>query len=76
MNETKHATIYFDANVNQALRMRAAATNRSISEMVNDAVRLTLAEDVVDLTDAELRQSEESTGFETFVRELRSSGRI
>jgi plasmid stability protein len=63
MNETKHATIYFDANVNQALRMRAAATNRSISEMVNDAVRLTLAEDVVDLTDAELRQFRRKHGL-------------
>jgi plasmid stability protein len=58
MEETKRATINFDASIHQALRMRAAATNRSISEMVNDAVVLTLAEDAEDLTDAELRQSE------------------
>jgi plasmid stability protein len=58
MEEAKRATINFDASIHQALHMRAAATNRSISEMVNDAVRLTLAEDAEDLTDAELRQSE------------------
>ena len=46
MEETKRATIYFDAHVHRALRMRAAACNRSISDMVNEAVRVTLAEDI------------------------------
>ena len=51
MDETKRATVYFDADVHRALRLRAAACNRSISDMVNEAVRMTLAEDVDDLID-------------------------
>ena len=76
MEETKRATIYFDAHVHRALRMRAAACNRSISEMVNEAVRITLAEDVDDLRDVESRQAEPSMSFEDFVTNLRESGRI
>ena len=76
MDETKRATIYFDADVHRALRLRAAACNRSISDMVNEAVRMTLAEDADDLRDADQRQDEESIGFEEFVSSLRNSGRI
>jgi plasmid stability protein len=76
MEESKRATIYFDADVHRALRLRAAACNRSISDMVNEAVRMTLAEDADDLRDVEQRQEEESIGFEEFVNSLRKSGRI
>ncbi len=76
MEESKRATIYFDADVHRPLRLRAAACNRSISDMVNEAVRMTLAEDADDLRDAEQRQKEESIGFEEFVNSLRKSGRI
>jgi len=76
MDETKRATIYFDAEVHRALRLRAAACNRSISDMVNEAVRMTLAEDADDLRDAAQRQTEPSCSFEEFVTTLRDSGRI
>ena len=76
MDESNRATIYFDADVHRALRLRAAACNRSISDMVNEAVRMTLAEDADDLRDADQRQDEESIGFEEFVSSLRNSGRI
>ena len=74
MDETKRATIYFDAEVHRALRLRAAACNRSISDMVNEAVRMTLAEDADDLKDAYQRQAELSSSFEDFVTSLRNSG--
>ena len=76
MHETKRATIYFDAEVHRALRLRAAACSRSISDMVNEAVRMTLAEDADDLRDADQRQDESSTDFEEFVTSLRNSGRL
>jgi plasmid stability protein len=76
MDETKRATIYFDADVHRALRLRAAACNRSISDMVNEAVRMTLSEDADDLRDADQRQAEPSSSFEEFVTTLRDSGRI
>ena len=76
MDETKRATIYFDAEVHRALRLRAAACNQSISAMVNEAVRMTLAEDADDLKDADQRQAEPSSDFEQFVTSLRNSGRL
>lgn len=76
MNETKRATIYFNVDVHRALRLRAAACNRSISDMVNEAVRMTLAEDADDLKDADQRQAEPSSSFEEFVTTLRDSGRL
>jgi hypothetical protein len=76
MAETQRATIYFDAQVHRALRLRAAACNRSISDMVNKAVRMTLAEDADDLRDADQRQDEPSSSFDEFVTSLRNSGQL
>jgi plasmid stability protein len=76
MEKAKRATIYFDAHVHQALRLRAAASNRSISEMVNEAVQFALAEEADDLRDVEFRQAEPSADFEDFVAILRESRRI
>jgi hypothetical protein len=39
MDDSKRATVYFDADVRQALRLKAAAADRSISDIVNEAVR-------------------------------------
>jgi hypothetical protein len=76
MHESKRATIYFDADVHHALRLKAVASSRLMSDMVNEAVRVSLAEDAVDLGDVEQRQAEESADFETFGASLRISGRI
>lgn len=76
MEDSKRATIYFDTDVHQALRLKAAATDRSISDMVNDAVKVALAEDAEDLASFERRKSERSVSFESLVRDLRKRGRI
>ena len=76
MEDSKRATVYFDAEVHQALRLKAAAADRSISDMVNEAVRAALAEDAEDLTAFDQRKAERSVSFETFVRNLRQRGRI
>ena len=76
MDDLKYATIDFDADVHHALRLRAAACNRSISAMMDEAVRITLGEDADDLRDADLRQAEPSTNFEDFLTSLRDSGRL
>ena len=76
MAESKRATIYLDAEVHRALRLKAAATNRSTSEMVNEAVRMALAEDAVDLAAVGQRVAESSVSFEAFVQDLRDRGRI
>ncbi|MDF1523984.1 MAG: ribbon-helix-helix domain-containing protein [Trueperaceae bacterium] len=76
MDESKRATIYLDAEVHRALRLKAAATNRSMSEMVNEAVRMALAEDAVDLAVVGQRVAESSVSFEAFVQDLHDRGRI
>ncbi len=76
MDESKRATIYLDAEVHRALRLKAAATNRSMSEMVNEAVRMALAEDAVDLAAVGQRVAESSVSFEAFVQDLHDRGRI
>lgn len=75
MGIPKRATVYFEAEVHRALRLKAAASDRSISDMVNDAVRVTLAEDAEDLASFSERKSEKSLSFDTFVQGLRRRGR-
>jgi plasmid stability protein len=76
MENTKRVTIYFESAVHKALRLRAAATDRSVSDMVNDAVRLSLAEDAADLEAFSARRKEKSASFETFVTGLKRSGQL
>lgn len=76
MDRPKRSTIYFEPALHHALRLKAAASDRSISEIVNDAVRPALAEDAEDLTAYELRAREPSVSFESVVRDLRKRGRI
>ena len=76
MDAPKRATVYFDVALHRALRLKAADTDRSISGMVNDAVRLALAEDATDLAAFDERKHERSLSFESFVRGLKQRGRI
>jgi hypothetical protein len=76
MSLPKRATIYFEPEIHRALRLKAAATDRSVSDMVNDAVKLVLAEDAEDLAAFEERAHEKSVDFETVVRSLRRRGKI
>ena len=76
MSLPKRATIYFEPEIHRALRLKAAASERSISDMVNDAVKLALAEDAEDLAAFAERAHEKSVDFETVVRSLRRRGKI
>jgi hypothetical protein len=76
MSEAKRATVYFEPDVHKALRLRAASADRSISAMVNEAVRLALAEDAADLEALVERRDEPAIDFETFVEDLKRRGRL
>jgi plasmid stability protein len=76
MDDSKRATVYFDPDVHRALRLKAAAADRSISDVVNEAVKATLAEDAEDLAAFDQRKGERSVSFESVVRGLRQRGRI
>ena len=72
----KRATIYFDAELHRALRLKAAETDQSVSDLVNRAVKLTLAEDVEDLAAFEARANEPNLPFEDVLKDLRQRGKI
>ena len=72
----KRATVYFDSQIHRALRLKAAETDRSISELVNDAVRLNLAEDAEDLAAFEKRANEPNLAFEDVLKDLRKRGKL
>jgi hypothetical protein len=73
---TKRATVYFDAKLHRALRLKAAETDRSLSDLVNAAVRFSLAEDADDLAAFDERTREPNLPFEAVVKELRQSGKL
>lgn len=74
--QTKRATIYFDPDLHKALRMKAAETSRSVTDLVNSAVRLALTEDADDLAAFETRTAEPLIGYDEMVKKLKKDGRI
>ena len=76
MSIPKRATVYFEPEVHKALRLRAAASDRSISELVNEAVRVSLAEDAADLSAFDRRKKERSESFDSFVQGMKRRGLI
>ena len=74
--ETRRSTIYFDEALHRALRMKAAQSQCSISEVVNEAVRAALAEDQEDLAAFEERVAEPTISYETLLDELKADGKL
>ncbi len=73
---TKRATVYLDPALHRALRLKSVETSRSMSELINDAIRDELAEDADDLAVFRVRQNEPTIKFEDFVNELKRDGRL
>lgn len=76
MGSAKRATVYFEPEIHRALRLKAAASDRSISDLVNDAAKLALAEDAEDLAAFDERKREPNLDFEQFVKALRRRGKL
>jgi plasmid stability protein len=74
--DVRRATVYLDADLHKALRIKAAETERSVSDLVNVAVRRSLAEDAVDLAAFEDRVHEPTVAFEDVLRDLRQRGKL
>ncbi|MCX7014951.1 MAG: CopG family transcriptional regulator [Candidatus Sumerlaeota bacterium] len=72
----KRSTVYLDPEIHRALRLKAAETDQTLSTLVNEALRLSLAEDAEDLAAFKDRASEPNLPFETVVKELKRRGRI
>jgi hypothetical protein len=72
----RRATVYFNPSVHRALRLKAAETDQSVSEIINEAVSLSLQEDADDLAAFEERAHEPNIRFVDAVRDLRRRGRL
>jgi hypothetical protein len=73
---SKRATVYFQPELHQAIRLKAAHTNRSVSDIVNDAVRLALREDHEDLRAFEDRVAEPVITYEALLKDLKAHGKL
>lgn len=76
MPDTTRSTVYFDKSLHRALRIKAADTHRSLSELVNEAVRAALREDAEDLAAFDERSNEPTISYEELLRDLEVQGKI
>lgn len=72
----KRATIYLDPDLHKVLKMKAAETSRSISDLVNEAIRHELLEDQEDLQAFTDRLKEPMISYEQLLKELKQDGKI
>ncbi len=72
----KRATIYLDPFVHKALKLKAVETSRSVSDLVNEAVRESLAEDAEDFAAFEERANEPLLSYDEMLKRLKKDGRI
>ena len=72
----KRATVYFDPVLHKALKLKSIETSRSISDLVNEAVRAALAEDAEDLAAFDERSNEGLISYGEMVKRLKKDGRI
>jgi hypothetical protein len=76
MENPRRLVVYFEPDVHKALRLQSAASRRSISDLVNDTVRIRFAEDdASDLDAFRARRREKNVTFESFVSDLRRRGK-
>lgn len=73
---SKRSTIYFDTDIHQALRLKAATTHQSVSELVNEAVRVALREDQEDINAFTQRVNEPTLTYGELLEDLKSHGKI
>jgi len=76
MNRAKRATIYLEPTLHRALRVKAAETETSVSDIVNAAVRQSLSEDAADLAIFEARAREPVLPFDDVLKDLKRRGKL
>ncbi len=73
---SKRSTVYFEPAIHHALRIKAATTHQSVSELVNEAMRNALREDQEDLRAFEERAHEPTLSYEELLEDLKAHGKI
>ena len=73
---SRRATVYFDPDIHQALKLKAASTDSSLSELVDEAVRLLMLEDQEDLESIKNRVAEPLVTYEALLNDLKKHGKL
>jgi hypothetical protein len=73
---SKRSTVYFEPTIHNALKLRAAASDSSISELVDEAVKLLMREDQEDLAAVRERVNEPEMSYETLLNSLDADGKL
>ena len=76
VSTNKRTTVYLDPDLHRALRLKAATMSRSVSELVNDAIKESLSEDADDIMAFQVREKEPLISYEDMVKRLKKDGRI
>ncbi len=74
--EAVRSTVYLEPELHQALRLKSAHSRKSMSEIVNDAVRQALREDEADLAAVRSRAKEKALSYEDFLAKLKADGTL
>ena len=73
---SKRSTVYFEPAIHNALKLRAASSDTSISELIDEAVRLLMKEDQEDLSAVRQRAKEPEISYEDLLNTLEADGKI
>jgi hypothetical protein len=71
--QAKRATVYLEPNLHKALRLKAAETSTSVSELINNAIREAIAEDSEDFAAFKGRVGEPLISYEKMVKKLKKA---
>lgn len=74
--DIRRSTVYLKESLHRALRLKAAETDKSISDLINDAVKLSLAEDAEDLAAFRQRGKERDLLFEDVLVDMKRRGKL
>jgi hypothetical protein len=74
--QVKRSTVYLEPDLHKALRLKAIETSMSVSELINNAVRESIAEDAEDLAAFEDRVGEPLISYDAMIKKLKKNGRI
>jgi hypothetical protein len=74
--QSKRATVYLDPDLHRALKIKSAQSDQTLSELVNLAIRVSLAEDHDDLLAFDERKDESNLDFEEVLKDLNATGKL
>jgi post-segregation antitoxin (ccd killing protein) len=72
----RRATVYLRPELHKALRVKSIDTDKSVSDLINEAIRVSLREDAEDLAAFRERAKEPTVDFEQFLKELNARGQL